>query len=96
MKNNLFKEFTFKSGVTVRNRIMMAPMTTFSADSQDYVSEEEYAYYKERSNGVGAIITACTYVTKNGKGFDGQMGIDHDDTIRGANKASRYYPCWWS
>lgn len=86
MKNNLYKEFTFKSGVTVRNRIMMAPMTTFSSDSQDYVSEEEFAYYKERSNGVGAIITACTYVTKNGKGFEGQMGIDHDDTIPGLTR----------
>lgn len=83
MHNNLFNEFTFKSGVNVRNRIMMAPMTTFSSNSEDYVSEEEYAYYKERSNGVGAIITACTYVTKNGKGFEGQMGIDHDGTIPG-------------
>lgn len=28
----LFSEFTFKSGVHVKNRLMMAPMTTFSAD----------------------------------------------------------------
>lgn len=86
MKNTLFNDFTFKSGVTVRNRILMAPMTTFSADVQDYVSDEEYAYYKERSNGVGAIITACAYVTKNGKGFEGQMAIDHDGAIPGLTK----------
>ncbi|WP_439144822.1 NADH-dependent flavin oxidoreductase [Virgibacillus profundi] len=61
-------------------------MTTFSADNNDYVSQEELHYYKERSNGVGTLITACAYVSKNGKGFDGQMGIDHDGTTRGLSK----------
>lgn len=83
---NLFNDFTFKSGVHVRNRMMMAPMTTFSADENDFVSDEELAYYKERSNGVGTIITACAYVSENGKGFDGQMGIDHDGTIERLSK----------
>lgn len=89
MKDNyqkLFQDFTFKSGVQVKNRLMMAPMTTFSADEYDYVSQEELDYYKERANGVGTIITACAYVSKNGKGFDGQMGIDHDGTIEGLSK----------
>ena len=82
----LFQDYTFKSGVHVKNRLMMAPMTTFSADENDYVSQEELNYYKERANGVGTIITACAYVSKNGKGFDGQMGIDHDGTIDGLSK----------
>lgn len=83
---NLFQDFTFKNGVQVRNRLMMAPMTTFSADNRDYVSQEELDYYKERAKEVGTIITACAYVTKYGKGFDGQMGIDHDGTIDGLSK----------
>lgn len=82
----LFQDYTFKSGVHVKNRLMMAPMTTFSADENDYVSHEELNYYKERANGVGTIITACAYVSKNGKGFDGQMGIDHDGTMEGLSK----------
>ena len=82
----LFQDYTFKSGVHVKNRLMMAPMTTFSADENDYVSQEELNYYKERANGVGTMITACAYVSKNGKGFDGQMGIDHDGTIDGLSK----------
>lgn len=82
----LFQDYTFKSGVHVRNRLMMAPMTTFSADENDYVSQEELSYYRERSKGVGMIITACAYVSKNGKGFDGQMAIDHDGTIDGLSR----------
>lgn len=84
--HKLFQDYTFKSGVHVRNRLIMAPMTTFSADDNDYVSQEELDYYAERAHGVGAIITACAYVSKNGKGFDGQMGIDHDGTIEGLAK----------
>lgn len=63
----LFKPYTYKSGVEVRNRLMMAPMTTFSADENDFVSDEELNYYKKRSEGAGTIITACAYVTKAGK-----------------------------
>lgn len=83
---NLFQNYTFKSGVHVKNRFMMAPMTTFSADENDYVSQEELDYYKERANGVGTIITACAYVSKNGKGFEGQMSIAHDRTIEGLSQ----------
>lgn len=36
----LFQPFKFKSGVELRNRLIMAPMTTFSADDNDYVSDE--------------------------------------------------------
>lgn len=81
---SLFQDYTFKSGVHVRNRLIMAPMTTFSADEHDYVSQEELDYYKERSKGVGTVITAC--VSKNGKGFEGQMAIDRDDTNEGLSK----------
>lgn len=79
----LFQPFKFKSGVELRNRLIMAPMTTFSADDNDYVSDEELAYYRSRSNEIGMIVTACAYVSKSGKGFYGQMAIDHDEAIEG-------------
>ncbi|WP_369126424.1 hypothetical protein [Salmonella enterica] len=50
---------------------MMAPKTTYSADENDYLSQEELDCYKERAKGVGTIITSCAYVSKNGKGFEG-------------------------
>ena len=77
----LFNPFTFRSGVEVKNRLLMAPMTTFSADEQDFVSDAELAYYEKRAGGVGVVITACAYVSKSGKGFEGQMAIDCDETI---------------
>lgn len=73
--------FTFNNGVELRNRIMMAPMTTYSANPDDTASDEELAYYEERSYGVGAVITACTYVIANGKGFPGQFAGHTDEYI---------------
>ena len=54
MKSNvqhLFQDFTFKNGVHVWNRLTMAPMTTFSADSNDYVSQEDLIIIKNAQMG---------------------------------------------
>lgn len=76
-----FKPYTFRSGVEVKNRIVMAPMTTTASHENGEVSDEEVAYYQERAGGVGAVITACTYVTRDGKGFPGEFGADSDSLI---------------
>lgn len=77
----IFQTFTFPSGVEVKNRIMVAPMTNYSSHDNGEVSEAELAYYKERTGGVGTFITACSYVSKDGKGFPGQFSIDDDSFI---------------
>ncbi|MDO7906425.1 NADH-dependent flavin oxidoreductase [Paenibacillus sp. JX-17] len=77
----LFEPFTFRSGVTVKNRVLMAPMTNFASHQNGEVSDEELAYYRVRSGGVGAVVTACVYVTLDGKGFYGEFGADTDEMI---------------
>lgn len=59
----------------------MAPMTTFSANTDDSVSDAEIDYYRHRSKGVSLVLTACAYVTPNGKGFPGQFGAESDDRV---------------
>ncbi|MCP3762733.1 NADH-dependent flavin oxidoreductase [Domibacillus sp. A3M-37] len=76
-----FKPFTFPSGVEIKNRIVMAPMTNTAAYDNGEVSDEELAYYRARSGGVGTVITACTYVKRNGQGFPGEFGADSDELI---------------
>lgn len=77
----LFKSFTFSKGIELKNRIVMAPMTNFSSNPDGTVSDEEVQYYVRRSKGAGMVITACTYVTANGKGFHGEFAGDSDDMI---------------
>ena len=77
----LFQPITLRSGIQLDNRVVMAPMTTFSSNPDGTVSDEEVAYYSRRSNGVGMVVTACAYVTPNGKGFQGEFGSDRDNLI---------------
>lgn len=76
-----FSPYTFNNGVELKNRIIMAPMTNFSSNPDGTVSEEELAYYARRSKDVSMVITACTYVTPNGKGFHNEFAGDRDEMI---------------
>jgi 2,4-dienoyl-CoA reductase-like NADH-dependent reductase (Old Yellow Enzyme family) len=77
----LFEPLALRSGVQLKNRIVMAPLTNFSSNADGTVSDAEVDYYIRRAKGVGMVITACTYVTPNGKGFAGEFGADSDDMI---------------
>lgn len=50
------------------------------------MSDAEVNYYARRSNGVSMVITACTYVTPNGKGFPGEFAGDRDEMIPSLNR----------
>lgn len=79
---NLLSPFTFPvSGIEISNRIVLAPMTTFSGNDDGTTTDAEVAYYKERNLSAGLLITACAYVIKHGKGFHGQIGADIDELI---------------
>ncbi|PLT27462.1 NADH-dependent flavin oxidoreductase [Peribacillus deserti] len=77
----LFQTFTLPNDVELKNRIVMAPMTNFSSNEDGTVTEQEVEYYVRRASGVSMVITACTYVTPNGKGFHGEFGADRDELI---------------
>jgi 2,4-dienoyl-CoA reductase-like NADH-dependent reductase (Old Yellow Enzyme family) len=85
---SLLKSFTLKNGVQLKNRIVMAPMTNWSSNPDGSVTEAEVNYYARRSGGVGMVITACTYVTANGKGFHGEFGGDRDELIPSLQKVA--------
>ncbi|WP_340017277.1 NADH-dependent flavin oxidoreductase [Paenibacillus sp. FSL K6-1318] len=78
--NNMFESFTLNNGVKLRNRIVMAPMTTWSSNDDYTVSDAEENYYKKRVNGVGLVITGCTHVQPNGIGFTNEFA-GYDDAF---------------
>jgi len=79
---NILSPFTFPvSGLKIDNRIVMAPMTTFSGNDDGTTTEAELKYYSERNQTAGLLITACAYVIRHGKGFHGQIGADSDELI---------------
>lgn len=77
-RSRLFQSFAFKKGLILRNRAVMAPMTTWSANPDGTISDQEEAYYRARANGVGMVVTGCTHVTPDGIGFTDEFA-SHDD-----------------
>lgn len=75
-------EFTeplhFKSGVTLRNRLFMSPMTTQQSFYNGTVTRDEIDYYTARAGGVGAVITGAANVQDGGKGWPGELSIADD------------------
>ena len=79
---DILTSFTFPvSGIEIPNKIVLAPMTTFSGNDDGTTTNEEVAYYKARNKSAGLLITACAYVIKHGKAFHGQIGADTDEMI---------------
>jgi 2,4-dienoyl-CoA reductase-like NADH-dependent reductase (Old Yellow Enzyme family) len=74
----LFDHLNLAPGITLQNRIAMAPMTTWSSNDDATVSDEEDAYYRRRVGDVGLVITGCSHVTPNGIGFTDEFA-SYDD-----------------
>lgn len=84
----LFEPFTFKSGVTVDNRLLMAPMTTNSSFENGMFTTDEHLYYERRGGEVGAIITACAHVREDGK-FAASPNASSDIYIKSLSKLAK-------
>lgn len=69
----------------LRNRAILAPMTTYSSYENGLIREDELPYLERRAKGFGAIMTAACYVHPSGHAFRGQWGCDSDakmDSLR--------------
>lgn len=78
----LFRPHTFLAGVTtLRNRLVMAPMTTYSSNPSGTITPAEIEYLRRRSKGVGMTITAACFVSYDGHAFEGQWSCASDEMI---------------
>ena len=84
--NNPFKEYKFKNGAKLRNRFVLAPMTTYSSNDDLTVSDEENIYYNARAKQFGMVITGATAVSKNAQAFDHQISIKDEGYLESMTK----------
>lgn len=84
--NKLMESLTLNNGITLRNRVVMSPMTTWASNDDYTISDEEVKYYEKRVNGVGLVITGCTHVQPNGIGFTHEFAAYDDSFIPSLRK----------
>ncbi|GAX01923.1 NADH-dependent flavin oxidoreductase [Secundilactobacillus silagei] len=78
--------FEFKNGLTLKNRVVMSPMTTMTSFYNGMITTDELNYYAARAGGPGMVITGVANVDASGKGFEGELSIASDDMIPGMTK----------
>ncbi|RIW33599.1 NADPH dehydrogenase NamA [Bacillus salacetis] len=84
MSAKLFEPYTIKD-VTLKNRIVMAPMCMYSSHNEDGKVENWHkTHYTSRAvGGVGLIIQEATAVTPQGRISPQDLGIWSDDHVEG-------------
>ncbi|MCX2475370.1 NADH-dependent flavin oxidoreductase [Pedobacter sp. MC2016-05] len=82
----LFEKFEIKQGIVLKNRIAMAPMTTWASNNDYTVSDDEIRHYEARVKDVGLVITGCTRVLANGIGFQNEYAAYNDSFLPGLKK----------
>lgn len=83
MSQNFLSNYTFSNGLSVKNRVVMSPMTTMSSFYNGMVTSDEINYYGLRAGGPGIIIIGVANVSENGKGFEGELSVTTDSMIPG-------------
>lgn len=81
MTYTFLEPYTFKNGVTAKNRVVIPPMTEGSALYDGTVSQDELEFFGKRAGDAGIFISPVAYVTENGKGFAGELSITDDKYI---------------
>ncbi|MFB0846230.1 NADH-dependent flavin oxidoreductase [Paenibacillus oleatilyticus] len=77
----LFEPLTLRSGITLDNRIVVAPMTHYSSHPDGTLTDEELHFIARRSRGAGMVITACAYIAPGGQDAAGEPAADRDEMI---------------
>lgn len=78
----LFRPLAVTPSLSVRNRLVMAPMTTTSGNDDGSFSDAEIKYLARRAEaGVGLIMTPACYCHKSGHSFDHQVGCHSDGML---------------
>lgn len=82
-RSDLFSSYTLASGIELKNRVVMAPMTRGRARNQGLVPTDLHVqYYRQRAT-AGLIITEATWVNPEAIGFINVPGIYTQEQVDG-------------
>ena len=84
---SLFEPFTFPGGATMRNRVLLAPLTNKQSLLDGSLGDDELAWLERRARGgFGAITTCAAHVSRDGQGWPGELGIFDDVLLPGLER----------
>ena len=84
---SLFAPLVFPSGLAVRNRAFLAPLTNKQSHSDGSLSDDELHWLCSRAEGgFGLVETCAAHVARDGQNWPGQLGIFADALLPGLTR----------
>ena len=85
--DSLFKPLNFKRGPSMKNRIMLAPLTNSHSQEDGVLSADEFNWLTMRAKGgFGLTMTCSAHVQAHRKRFPGQLGVFDYKHIEGLKR----------
>ena len=83
----LFEPLRFRTGLTARNRIVLAPLTNMQSNADGSLGEDEFRWLTSRADGgYGIVMTCAAHVAKDGQGWAGELGVFDDALMPGLTR----------
>ncbi|MGE3759175.1 MAG: NADH:flavin oxidoreductase [Pseudobdellovibrionaceae bacterium] len=89
MSNSRFKKYFFNNGKVARNRLVIPPMASQTANQDGFVTNTTLEHYMRLSEaGAGIVFVEYSFVHQTGKGEPKQLGVNLDSQIEGLSKVA--------
>ena len=90
METSRYTTYPFRNGKTARNRVVVPPMASQTADEKGFATEKTVTHYARLAeSGAGLIFVEYTFVNVRGQGEPNQLAADADDKIPGLAAIAR-------
>lgn len=87
MKTNRWTPYTFRNGKTAKNRIIVPPMASQTADEFGFATKKTIEHYENLAqSGAGLVFVEYSFVHISGKGESHQLGADADNKLKGLSQ----------
>jgi 2,4-dienoyl-CoA reductase-like NADH-dependent reductase (Old Yellow Enzyme family) len=84
---SLFEPFTLPCGATLKNRVLLAPLTNKQSNLDGSLGDAELAWLERRAQGGFSAITTCAaHVSRDGQGWPGELGFFDDTLLPGLSR----------
>ncbi|MBX3207338.1 MAG: NADH:flavin oxidoreductase [Labilithrix sp.] len=84
---SLYEPLAFRTGLTAKNRVLLAPMTNQQSHDDGTLSDQELAWLTSRADGgFGVVMTCAAHVAKDGQGWPGELGVFDDAHVPGLRR----------
>ena len=80
--DDLNEPMKLNCGQILMNKIGLAPLTNKQSNDDGTLNDREFEWLKLRGGHYGLISTCATYVSKDGKAWEGQLGLSEDRHIK--------------